>query len=88
MLTYQGNAVAMDSLFSMCYILSKINFDYWEAYHQISPKPKIEQALMLLTSDIPSYDLPLLNVKIPEKPLSRRLMDKDTGPIYDQLKTH
>ena len=38
---------------------------------------------MLLTSEIPSYDLLCINVKIPEKPLSRQIQDKYSNPIYD-----
>ena len=37
---------------------------------------------MLLTLDIPSYDLQDLNIKIADKPLTRRILDKGTGPIW------
>ena len=33
---------------------------------------------------IPSYDLLGLNVKIADKPLTRRILDKDTGLIYGE----
>ena len=41
-------------------------FDYLKVYHLISVKPEVEQVLMLLLLDIPSYDLPGLNVNIPD----------------------
>ena len=41
---------------------------------------------MFVTSDIPSYSLPVLNVKIPEKPISRRILQKESGSIYCELK--
>ena len=40
---------------------------------------------MFLTSDIPSYDLPGLGVKILDNPQNRRILDEDTGTIYDEL---
>ena len=40
---------------------------------------------MLLTSCIPSYDLPGLNVKISEKTLRRRILNKKKSPIYNDL---
>ena len=46
----------------------------------------MEQALMLLTSDVPSYDLPGLHVKIPNQTQSRKILERDTGPIYGELK--
>ena len=55
---------------------------FLKVYYHISPEPEMEQALMLMTSNIPSYNLPGLNVKIPDKSLSRRKLEKDTGPIY------
>ena len=57
----------MYGLFSMYYVLN-ILFDYVKAYYHISPDPEMEQALILLTSNIPSYHLPCINVKIPDKP--------------------
>ena len=44
------------------------------------------QALRGLPSHIPSPNLLDMNVKIPEKQLSRRILDKKTGPIYGELK--
>ena len=44
-----------------------------KAYSLILPEPVMEQAVILLTSDILLYDLTGLNVKIPHKPLSRRI---------------
>ena len=58
---------------SMYYVFNKILFDYVKVYNQILLKSEMEQALMLLTSDIPSYFLPGLNMKIPEKPLRKEL---------------
>ena len=46
----------------------------------------MEQTLTLLTFSIPSFDLPGPNVKIPEKLLRRRILDKNMGPIYSELK--
>ena len=40
---------------------------------------------MLLTSVVSSDDLPGLNIKIPEEPLSRRKLDKEAGSVYDEL---
>ena len=37
--------------------------------------------LRLIISDIPTYDFPDLNVKIPDRPLSSLLLDKDSGTI-------
>ena len=34
---------------------------------------------------ISSYDLPGINVKIQEEPLTRRVLDKDTGLTYNKL---
>ena len=47
---------------------------------------RMQQTLMLLTSDVPFYDLPCLNVKILDKPLRRWILDKDSGPIYGNVK--
>ena len=66
----------------MC--LAKL-FDYLKAYHQILPELEIQQALILLTSNSPLYDLPGLDVKIPEKSLTRRILDKKMGQINDEL---
>ena len=65
----------MDGLFSVYKVFNKIVFDYLKAYHLLSPKPDRKQVLMLLTLAI-SYDLPGLDIKIPENPLknnSKRL---------------
>ena len=37
---------------------------------------------MLLTSDVPSHDLPGLNV--PYKPFSNHILDEDSGLVYDE----
>ena len=42
---------------------------------------------MLLISDNPSNDLPGLNVKIPKRPLSTPMLDKDSRPIYKLKQT-
>ena len=39
--------------------------------HAIHAEPEMKQALIILMSDIPSDDLPGLNVKNPDKPLSK-----------------
>ena len=52
MFTCQGNAGAMDGLFSMYFVFNKILFNYLKIYHQISSKPEVEQALMLLMSGV------------------------------------
>ena len=67
----------------MC--LTRFFFDHLKAYHEISPKPEMKQALMLLTSYIPYFTLPGLNVKLLRKPMSRWILDKDTGSIYKQI---
>ena len=41
--------------------------------------------MMILTSDIPSHDLPCLNVKFPDRPLGRCILDKDSGSNYGEL---
>ena len=82
MVSCKNNAATTDSLFSTYYVLNKIIFDYLKVYHQISLKPKVEQMLILLTSDIPLYNLPHLDVKIPNRPLNRPKLDKDFGLIY------
>ena len=40
--------------------------------------------LMSLTSDIPSYEIPGVNVKIPDRQLSRHIFDKDFGSMYGE----
>ena len=40
---------------------------------------------MLLMSYIPSYDLSGLNMKVPDETLNRQILDKHSGPIYDEL---
>ena len=45
----------------------------------------MQQALMSLTSDVASYDLPCLNIKIPEKLLGRRMLEREAGPICSEL---
>ena len=85
MLSYENNAATMDGLFNMYDVFNKILFDHLKANHQIIPGSDMEKALMFLTSDMPSYNLPDLNVKIPDKLLSRRILDEDTGLIYGKL---
>ena len=82
----QDNAATIDGLFIMYFVFNKFLFDCLKAYHQISSIPDMEQGLRLLTCDVPSYDLPGLNVKIPEKPLSRKVLMKDISPINSKLK--
>ena len=82
LLLSQTNAAAIYSLFSTYNVLNQILFDHVKAYHQIPPSPEIKQAKLLLSSDNPSYHLPGLNVKIPQKPLSRSILDKETGLIH------
>ena len=70
MLICHDNAANIDDLFSKYYLFNKILFDYHKTYHQILPEPFQEYTLMLLTSDITFYDLPSLNFKIPDKPIT------------------
>ena len=85
-MSYQNNAAAVNGLFNSYYVFNKIPFDYLKACNQVSPKLEMEQALMLLTSDIPSYYLSGLNVRFPEKPLYRRILDKEMSQICGELK--
>ena len=43
---------------------------------------------MFFTSGILSYNLPGLNVKLLDKPLSRRILDMDMGPITVNSNRH
>ena len=70
---YQNNTVATDILFSTYFVFSKTLFDYSRSFHQISHDLELEQTLMLLTSDISSFDLPGLNVNIFDRPFSRHI---------------
>ena len=63
----------------LCIICLTFIFDPLKAHHEISPEPYIEQVLKLLTYDRPLYDLPGLNVKVPEKPIRSHIHDKDSG---------
>ena len=83
MLTFQGNTTEMNGLFSTYNVFNKILLDHLGAYHWISPQSEMEQVLILLTLDIPSYDLLGLNIRILDKPLSRRTLDENTGSIYE-----
>ena len=47
-------------------MFEKISFNQLKAHHQVSLELENKQAPMLLTADIQSYDLPGLNIKIPE----------------------
>ena len=85
MLSCKNNAAAIGKLLSTCYVFDKILFDYLKAYHQIWPKWEMQQGLMPLTQDIPSYDLPGLNVKMPAKSLSKRIQDKESNPFHGEL---
>ena len=71
------------SVYIMC---STKLFYLFEPYHPILPDPDIEQGLMLLASNIPSYYLPDLNVKMPDMPLSRRILKEVKDLIYCELK--
>ena len=77
----------MQPLWIVCvaYALKRILFDYLKACQQILPEQEMEKTLMLLTSDIPLYDLQYLNVKMSNKPLTRRILDKDMSSIYGEL---
>ena len=88
MLKYQNNAAAMDSFLVCIRSLTKffLIFEYLKAYYEILSKQDMGQPLMLMTSDIPPYDLTGLNVKILDEPLSRRILHEDIGPIYGKLK--
>ena len=50
-------------VFIAYYVLNRILLVYLEACAHISPDPDIDRAMMLLIPDIPSHDLPGLNVK-------------------------
>ena len=76
------NAATTFGSFSTYYVFNKILFDYLKAYHQISPKPEMEQAQVLLNSDSSTCGLQGLTLKMPEKPQSRRILDKESGPIF------
>ena len=52
-LSCQSNTAARDGMFNTCYVFKKIHFGYLRAYHEITPKPALEQAPMLLISDVP-----------------------------------
>ena len=64
---------------------NRILFDYLKACHQIPPEAKVKQMLTLPTSDIPSYELPGLNVKIRDKSLSSHILHKGSRSIYGEL---
>ena len=81
------NQCNSDSQFVLALIMCLTKFsNYLKAHYHISPKPHKEQTLMLLTSDIPAYELQGLNVKIPKKPVNRRILDRESGQIYGELK--
>ena len=84
-LSCKNNAAATVSLFSTYYLFNKILFNYLKVYHQISPEPEVEQLLMLITSDITLYDLSGLKIKIPDRPLSRCILGRYSGPIYSEF---
>ena len=69
----------------MVYSVPTVCFDYLKAHHKKSPDPKIEETMMLFTSDIPSYTLPGLNIKCPDKTLSRQIVDNNSYSIYGDL---
>ena len=68
--------------------LTWFSVNIFKEHHQMSSKPEIKQVLMLFIQI--SYwtldDLPSLNIKIPEKPLSIRIWDKETSQINVELK--
>ena len=49
------------------------------------PQPGEEQMFTLVTSDMTSYDLPGLNVKIIDKQLSSHMLDINSQPVYGEL---
>ena len=71
MLSYKNEVGVTDGLFSAYYVINKTLFAHLKTYHQISSHLEMEQVVSLFTSDIPSYNLTGLNVKIPDRPLSR-----------------
>ena len=85
MLTCQGNAVAIDSLWNTSYVSYNILQWLFNSIPSDVTEPEVEPALMLLTPDILSYNLPGLNIKNQDKPWSRRILDKDTSQICDEL---
>ena len=78
----------MDGLFSTHYGFNNIPFDYLKAYHQISLDPDVEQTLMLLTSNIPFFNLPVLNLKMAEKSLSGGILDEVQVQFMVNSKRH
>ena len=64
---------------------STVSFNYLKANHWISPKQVMDQALILMTSDIQSYNFPGLNYQMSDKPLSKSILDKDSGLMYGEL---
>ena len=62
MLSCEKNAATADRSLSTYNVFDKIHFDYLKVYYHISPEQELEQMLVLLISDIPSYDFPGLNV--------------------------
>ena len=77
---------ATGHLLSIHYVFYNIHFDHLQGYHQKSSHPHIKHMLILFTLDSQSYDLPGLNFKIPKMPLNKHLLDKDSGPMYGELK--
>ena len=63
----------------------KSSFKLFESVSSDLTWPTDEKALILMTSDVPSYNLQGLNVNIPEK-LSSRILQKCSGQMYCELK--
>ena len=49
------------------------------------PEPEEEEMLILLRLDIQSCDIPGLNIRIPDKPLSSCILDIDSRSIHSDL---
>ena len=75
-----------DSLLSTYYVFNQTLLNYFKAYHHIPLGPEVKQILKLLNSYTTSYDLPGLNVKIPDRSLSRCILYKDSEPVWGELK--
>ena len=86
MSSWQNNIASTDDFLAPVMYLAKILFECFKAYHFIISKQEMEEALVLLTLDIASYDLPGHSVKIRERPLHIRIRDKESDSIYGILK--
>ena len=72
----------------ICYLLCVQKNSSWlcKSVPSVSIKLGVEQTLLLLTSDILSYDTAGLNAKIPDKPLSSFILNKDSRNSDGELK--